>query len=106
MLLTLRCVENSDKSMALGLVQAAIGIFGNVPCPLIYGYVVDQACMVWGDSKECDNDTGGGYGNCWVYDGAKFKLYFHGLTASLMTLAFIIDLIIVYNAKKISFILK
>lgn len=30
MLLTLRCVHATDKAMALGLIQFAIGLFGNL----------------------------------------------------------------------------
>lgn len=30
MLLTLRCVHAKDKAMALGLIQFAIGLFGNL----------------------------------------------------------------------------
>ncbi|KYB29909.1 Solute carrier organic anion transporter family member 4C1-like protein [Tribolium castaneum] len=45
MLLILRCVDPRDKAMALGLIQFAIGLFGNVPCPIVYGAVVDSACL-------------------------------------------------------------
>jgi len=73
MLLTLRCVEPRDKAMALGLVQFSIGVFGNVPCPVIYGSVVDTACVVW-KFDECENKRG----HCWVYDSNKFRRSFHG----------------------------
>lgn len=72
MLLTLRCVEPRDKAMALGLIQCAIGIFGNVPCPVIYGSVVDRACVIWG--TDCHDSKG----HCWVYDSSRFRTYFHG----------------------------
>jgi hypothetical protein len=75
MLLTLRCVEPRDKAMALGLVQFAIGVFGNVPCPVIYGAVVDTACVTW-KVDECDADR---RGHCWVYDSNKFRRSFHGM---------------------------
>ncbi|KAL1483918.1 hypothetical protein MTO96_032870 [Rhipicephalus appendiculatus] len=61
MLLTLRCVESHDKALALGLIQFAIGLFGNVPCPIIYGAVVDSACLFW-------EDNCGEPGACRVYD--------------------------------------
>ncbi|KAH9381873.1 hypothetical protein HPB48_011724 [Haemaphysalis longicornis] len=64
MLLTLRCVESHDKALALGLIQFAIGLFGNVPCPIIYGAVVDSACLFW-------EDNCGEPGACAVYDPAK-----------------------------------
>ncbi|CAD7004848.1 unnamed protein product [Ceratitis capitata] len=34
MLLVMRCTHPNDKAMALGIIQSAIGLFGNVPCPL------------------------------------------------------------------------
>ncbi|CAB3380470.1 Hypothetical predicted protein [Cloeon dipterum] len=72
MLLILRCVDPRDKAMALGLIQFAIGLFGNVPCPIVYGAVVDSACLVW--------DTAcGERGACWLYDADVFRVFFHAL---------------------------
>ncbi|XP_065573704.1 solute carrier organic anion transporter family member 74D-like isoform X2 [Artemia franciscana] len=84
MLLTLRCVEPREKAMALGLVHFAIGLFGNVPCPIIYGAVVDSACLVW-------DYTCGQQGACWLYDVDSFRFFFHGITAFLMLLALCVD---------------
>lgn len=120
--------------MALGLIQCAIGIFGNVPCPVIYGSLIDLACTTWGGGgNKCEDD---GSGHCWIYDGDDFRIYFlgmlfqqgfgfflwdhvvlssgisvinalfynfAGLTGSLMTIAFVIDLFVVYKAKEINF---
>lgn len=71
MLLILRCVDPRDKAMALGLIQFAIGLFGNVPCPIVYGAVVDSACLVW--ETAC-----GEQGACWLYDANVFRMFFHG----------------------------
>lgn len=70
-LLILRCVDPLDKAMALGLIQFAIGLFGNVPCPIIYGAVVDSACLVW--EMAC-----GEKGACWLYDADVFRTFYHG----------------------------
>ena len=99
MLLTLRCVHAKDKAMAMGLIQFAIGLFGNyiplhfihsswysflllseanVPCPIIYGAVVDSACFVW--EKTCGDE-----GACWLYDPEKFRIFFHGNLTLLIT---------------------
>lgn len=61
----------SDKALALGLIQSAIGLLGNVPCPLIYGAVVDSACLIW--THVCDK-----FGSCIVYDDELFRKYFLG----------------------------
>lgn len=71
MLLILRCVDPRDKAMALGLIQFAIGLFGNVPCPIVYGAVVDSACLVW--KMACD-----GKGACLLYDSDVFRMFYHG----------------------------
>ncbi len=44
---------------------------GNVPCSVIYGAVVDSACLVW--EKVCEKT-----GACTLYDSNSFRLYFHG----------------------------
>lgn len=94
MLLTLRCVESHDKALALGLIQFAIGLFGNVPCPIIYGAVVDSACLFW-------EDNCGEPGACRVYDPTKFRMVFHGVTAVIMFVAFLVDAVVWYKASSI-----
>lgn len=96
MLLTLRCVDPQDKAMALGLISFAIGLFGNVPCPIIYGAVVDSACLFW--ENHC-----GELGACRVYDPAKFRMVFHGVTAVIMMVAFCVDIAVCIKAKSIHF---
>lgn len=60
-----------DKAMAMGLIQSAIGLFGNVPCPIIYGAVVDSACLIW-------RSVCGKHGACSLYDAETFRHYFLG----------------------------
>ncbi|UXI21249.1 putative 14-3-3 protein [Sarcoptes scabiei] len=96
MLLTLRCVEPRDKAMALGFLSFATGLFGNVPCPIIYGSIVDSTCLFWEES--C-----GKRGACRLYDSDRFRQLFHGITAFIMLLAFFIDLIVCYKASSIQF---
>ncbi|KAK9889162.1 hypothetical protein WA026_004443, partial [Henosepilachna vigintioctopunctata] len=95
-LLILRCVESRDKAMALGLIQFAIGLFGNVPCPIIYGAVVDSACLVW-------KMTCGEKGACGLYDSKIFRMFFHGSTSSLLLCAFFVDCVVWYKAGNINF---
>lgn len=58
--------------MAMGLIQSAIGLFGNVPCPIIYGAVVDSACLIW-------RSVCGKHGACSLYDSDTFRHYFLGI---------------------------
>lgn len=57
--------------MAMGIIQFAIGLFGNVPCPIIYGAVIDSTCLVW--EKICDKP-----GACSLYDASAFRHFFFG----------------------------
>uniref|UniRef100_T1J381 Solute carrier organic anion transporter family member n=1 Tax=Strigamia maritima TaxID=126957 RepID=T1J381_STRMM len=96
MLLTLRCVDPKDKAMALGLIWFAIGLFGNVPCAIIYGAVVDSACSIW-------EFTCGQQGACWFYDPSTFRTSFHGMSSAIMFLAFLVDAVVWYKARSIHF---
>ncbi|XP_078052369.1 organic anion transporting polypeptide 74D [Augochlora pura] len=97
MLLILRCVDPRDKAMALGLIQFAIGLFGNVPCPIVYGAVVDSACLVW--EYAC-----GQRGACWLYDSNVFRMFYHGTTGGILVLAFVVDIVVWYKAGSINFV--
>ncbi|XP_071535324.1 solute carrier organic anion transporter family member 74D [Panulirus ornatus] len=96
MLVTLRCVDPTDKAMALGLISVAIGLLSNVPCPIIYGAVVDSACIQW---KETCRKAGA----CQLYDSDAFRMFFHGMTGAVMMLAFTVDVVVWYMAKSLSF---
>ncbi|CAB3239661.1 unnamed protein product [Arctia plantaginis] len=63
-LLIIRCTDKQDKAMAMGVIQFAIGVFGNVPCPIVFGAAVDAACRardvlcnVLGACVSYDNDS-------------------------------------------------
>lgn len=71
MLLIMRCTDPKDKAMAMGIIQFAIGLFGNVPCPIIYGAVIDSTCLVW-------DTICGKQGACAQYDKDAFRHFFFG----------------------------
>lgn len=60
--------------MAMGIIQFAIGLFGNVPCPIIYGAVIDSTCLIW--ETICDKQ-----GACSLYDADAFRHFFLGMYA-------------------------
>ncbi|KAG1660552.1 Solute carrier organic anion transporter family member 1A1 [Nymphon striatum] len=102
MMLTLRCVDPEDKSMALGLITFSIGLFGsfivyllwNVPCPIIYGALIDSTCQFW-ENKD------GQVGACKMYESHMFRKLFHGITAAVMFLAFLVDIVVWLKASSI-----
>ncbi|KAJ8735297.1 hypothetical protein PYW07_006917 [Mythimna separata] len=93
-LLIIRCTDKKDKAMAMGVIQFAIGVFGNVPCPIVFGAAVDAACRA--RDVLC-----GILGACASYDNDSFRQLYLGLSASLMFLAFIMDLLVWSKAGRI-----
>nr|CAD7446174.1 unnamed protein product [Timema bartmani] len=64
------CVEEMCSALGSGRYLEE-GQEGNVPCPIVYGAVVDSACLVW-------ETTCGERGACWLYDANVFRMFFHG----------------------------
>lgn len=58
--------------MAMGIIQFAIGLFGNVPCPIIYGAVIDSTCLIW--ETICEKQ-----GACSLYNTDDFRHFFLGM---------------------------
>lgn len=57
--------------MAMGVIQFAIGVFGNVPCPIVFGAAVDAACRL--RDAAC-----GILGACASYDSDSFRHLYLG----------------------------
>lgn len=93
MLITLRCVQPEQKPLALGFIGFAISIFANIPCPVIYGAVIDSTCLQW--TSVC-----GERGSCLIYDKRRFRQHFFGLTGLVMMLACCVDLIVWYKCHR------
>ena len=74
----------SDKAMAMGIIQFAIGLFGNVPCPIIYGAVIDSTCLVW--ETIC-----GKQGACSLYDPDAFRHFFLGTHDFLINILHVLN---------------
>lgn len=93
-LLIIRCTHKHDKAMAMGVIQFAIGVFGNVPCPIVFGAAVDAACRL--RDRAC-----GLLGACVSYDSDSFRYLYLGLSAGIMFLAFVMDLFVWSKASRI-----
>jgi hypothetical protein len=89
-------VQPEDKAIALGLITFGGSLLGSFPCPIIYGTLVDSTCLYW--QSDC-----GPAGACRVFDSDLFRVYFHGLTGTLMFGAFLVDLSICLMASRIQF---
>ena len=82
-----RCVADEQRTLALGLQSLLFKAFGSIPGPIVFGAIIDSACLFW--QFDCDRR-----GNCWVYDnetlgnramalalcGVAFNFFFSVLT--------------------------
>jgi hypothetical protein len=71
MLIIMRCTHPKDKAMAMGVVQFSIGLMSNIPCPHIFGRIIDATCILF--AKICGND-----GHCLFYNVDTFRRLFFG----------------------------
>lgn len=62
----LRCVEEKDKTVAMGFGLMLMSLFAFIPSPIFFGNLMDRNCLVWG--KTCS-----GTGNCWLYNGETLR---------------------------------
>lgn len=46
-LVRLRCVEERDKSFAIGITKTLLALTASIPYPLLFGAVTDSACIIW-----------------------------------------------------------
>ncbi|XP_034668642.1 solute carrier organic anion transporter family member 4A1 [Drosophila subobscura] len=67
---TLRCVQDEQRSFALGLQWIKVRLLGTIPAPLIFGALIDESCILWHES--CDEQAGGA---CLVYDNFYISRY-------------------------------
>eukprot|EP00043_Microstomoeca_roanoka_P003981 m.46891 g.46891 ORF g.46891 m.46891 type:complete len:781 (-) comp12285_c0_seq1:414-2756(-) len=75
----LRCVEEKQRSFALGLAQAIARLIGAVPAPIVVGALLDDACVLW--EERCDGTRGA----CLQYTNAKMARKL-GLTTAIVKL--------------------
>uniref|UniRef100_A0A8R1TRU8 MFS domain-containing protein n=1 Tax=Onchocerca volvulus TaxID=6282 RepID=A0A8R1TRU8_ONCVO len=62
---------------------------GFIPAPVIFGWIIDEDCLLW--HSRCPHD----HGNCVIYDNKAFRQSFHLTSATFQILA-VISVIICY----------
>lgn len=50
-LVGVRCVEERDKTLAIGFGMSMVRLLASVPSPIFFGFIIDSACVAWG--KTC-----------------------------------------------------
>uniref|UniRef100_A0AAA9T256 Solute carrier organic anion transporter family member n=1 Tax=Bos taurus TaxID=9913 RepID=A0AAA9T256_BOVIN len=61
----LRCVNQRQRSLALGIQCTLLRLLGTIPGPIIFGSTIDSTCILW-DINECGNK-----GACWIYNNVR-----------------------------------
>lgn len=91
-LVGVRCVEERDKTVAMGFGMAFMCLFSFMPSPIFFGTLMDMTCLVWG--KTCS-----GTGNCWLYDTEKLRYWLNLIAAGFVSLGVIFDVAVWYCVK-------
>ncbi|KAK3926220.1 Solute carrier organic anion transporter family member 4A1 [Frankliniella fusca] len=81
---TLRCVQEEQRSFALGIQWIKVRLLGTIPAPMIFGLLIDETCVLW-QLDQCTGEAG----SCIAYDNLYMSRYmlalaFVGKTCSLL----------------------
>ncbi|KDR21873.1 solute carrier organic anion transporter family member 4C1-like isoform X2 [Zootermopsis nevadensis] len=87
-----RCVDQDDKSMSIGFTEALLCALAFIPGPIVYGVLLDSACIVWGQ-------TCGETGNCWLYDGQRLGFLLNFTASGFLLGGTLLDIGVWYNVK-------
>ncbi len=49
MLISLRAIQPEDKAASFTLTVSLLSLFAFLPSPIIFGKLVDAACVLWGE---------------------------------------------------------
>ncbi|KAK0400468.1 hypothetical protein QR680_015262 [Steinernema hermaphroditum] len=91
-MILIRSVPPSTRSIGLGLQAFLISLFGTLPSPVIWGTLVDSACLLW--EKTC-----GHRGACNIYDTDVIRVKMHLLYVSIRTIAMFADVYVWWHAE-------
>lgn len=67
-----RSVEQSERSLSLGLQTILLRAVGTVPGPIILGFVMDQTCVLWKSNDQCSSGVAG---SCLMYDNYLMSVW-------------------------------
>ncbi|XP_046422578.1 solute carrier organic anion transporter family member 74D isoform X1 [Neodiprion pinetum] len=93
-LVSVRCVDEKDKTVAMGFGLTIMSLFAFIPSPILFGFIMDSTCLVWG--KTCT-----GTGNCWLYNGEALRYLLNFTAASFVTIGTIFDVGVWYFVKDV-----
>uniref|UniRef100_A0A1I8NU26 Solute carrier organic anion transporter family member n=1 Tax=Stomoxys calcitrans TaxID=35570 RepID=A0A1I8NU26_STOCA len=94
MLITMRAVAPQDKAAIMGFGVMFISLVCFVPAPILFGWIFDTNCLVWG--KTCTNK-----GNCWLYDSANLRVTLNSVAASFVFISIFCNSGVWYHVKNL-----
>ncbi|TKR72343.1 hypothetical protein L596_019811 [Steinernema carpocapsae] len=92
LLVLIRSVPPATRSIALGVHAFVISLLGTLPSPVIWGALIDSACLVW--DKTC-----GKRGTCNIYDTEALRIKMHTIYVMIRIVAMFADLYVLYHSK-------
>lgn len=84
LMIVLRSVSEEERSFALGMQFVIFRLFGYIPAPILFGYLIDSSCLLW---KSPCGESGG---RCLIYDIEKFRYKYIGLCTCIKVVALLI----------------
>ncbi|CAG9800804.1 unnamed protein product [Chironomus riparius] len=91
-LVGVRCIEERDKTVAMGFGLAFMCLFSFMPSPIFFGALHDMMCIVWG--KTCS-----GTGNCWLYDTEMLRYWMNYIACGFVFFGVVFDAAVWYCVK-------
>eukprot|EP00794_Sanderia_malayensis_P012245 gene12245-13506_t len=88
---TFRVVPESQSSYAMGFQQVFVRFLGFIPGPIVFGKLVDKACILW------QVDTCGENRNCLEYNNDEFRYYLAMVGASFKLVSLILLILAYYS---------
>ncbi|CAL8092990.1 unnamed protein product [Calicophoron daubneyi] len=88
-MVTMRSVDRSERSFALGLQFVIIRVLAYIPSPIVFGRVIDGACRFW-------RHEFGRRGDCAFVDVRHLNIYLAGLSVVVKGCGFIFYFFLIY----------
>jgi hypothetical protein len=94
-LVSLRAIHPQDKAASMIIMVSALSLFVFLPSPIIFGAIMDNACLVWG--QNCGETT-----NCLLYDTDTMRNTLCYFVVTCILLATFADIGVWWNCKNIN----
>ncbi|XP_043834592.1 solute carrier organic anion transporter family member 4C1-like [Dromiciops gliroides] len=89
----LRCVNNYQRSLALGVQFVLVRLLGTIPGPIVFGFAIDSSCTLW-SINQC-----GIRGACWLYDNTKMAFMLVGISVGCKVLTLLFNALAIFFYK-------